>query len=429
MINMGLNIKSLKTLIIGAGSGRDIASAILVRETLRDCCPSVDLAGFLTPWALHTFNGIIEQPVNPLSKIKSANKFILTKEDIPLDVFFEPLLERCNKKYDLRISNIYLFSLQYGTYLLAKEIKNLIKLNNYDTIFVVDVGGDILADEIDYPTLLTPLVDLTCLDLVSEVPSPVNIYLSVIAPGVCGEIHHERMTSIIEDFRKSNFFIEKTRYTENSLEYQKFDKVNSEINLETASYSHTEQIIQKIIQFRKDQNFKSNYKRKYKIGEKEYLINFPVEIGKEYFNSIYYFDLREIKSARKKLTMKYHSVLEGYLKIRYTGICGTEIDLSFVPAKFIGGKYESPIFLLTPCCYTDTNQRKDILRQGFKMVLDNRLNFAIILKKDKDMIPQNINIDINNLCKYYCLLSNRHMNKDFINYISMRFDNIEEPLI
>ncbi|PXF59010.1 MAG: hypothetical protein C4B58_04860 [Deltaproteobacteria bacterium] len=72
MIN---DLHSSKTLIIGTGSGRDIAACILMREYLRKICQSVDVAGFLTPWAFHSFNDEIEKPVNLPSK--KCTKFIL----------------------------------------------------------------------------------------------------------------------------------------------------------------------------------------------------------------------------------------------------------------------------------------------------------------------------------------------------------------
>lgn len=409
------DLRNLKALIIGAGSGRDIASAILVRESLRDAFSDVDLAGFLTPWALHSFDGSIERPINSITK--KTKKFIPTKEDSPLKSFFEPFLIECNEKYSLDINNIYLFSLQYGTYILSEEIKRLVQNNGYDTIFVVDVGGDILASEDDCRTLLTPIVDLSCLEIMSEMPSSIKLYLSVISPGVCGEIGMARMASIIDEFRNSKFFVWHKNYTEQSQEYQKFKMVNNAINQKTSSYSHTEQIINRIVQYKGNENFKSIYEKKYRIGEKEYSLSFPVEIGRDYFNSIYYFDLKQVKSAKRGLTMRFHSVLEGFLKVR-TAVCGTELDLSFVVDNFGNGN-NNPIFLLTPCCYADANQRSEIMRFGVEEIKNGKIKYAITMKENKNLTPYDPEININDLGRYYCLLSSKKTNiKGFLDYLN-----------
>ena len=113
--------KYSKALVIGAGSGRDIASSVLITEKLREQSINVDLAGFLTPWALHEFDGDLEKVVNSLSK--PSRKFIATKEGVSLDSYFEPELIEINKESDLGIGEIYLFSLHYGTKKLRKELE------------------------------------------------------------------------------------------------------------------------------------------------------------------------------------------------------------------------------------------------------------------------------------------------------------------
>jgi len=260
---MILNEKSSKALIVGAGSGRDIASAVLLREIVLADCAAVDLAGFLTPWALHSFDGELEKPVN--KDFKNPKKFVPLRQDLALDAFFEPILEECIRKYDLTIQNIYLFSLHYGTYTLFEEIEKLIKENSYDTIIVVDVGGDILAEAKDYQTILTPLVDFTCLELFSNLPAPLAIYLVVISPGICGEVRKERLKAMIAEFERMDFFVRRATYTSNSDAYLKFKNVNDEINLRTNSYSHTVHMINEIVQNGGHSNYHGTYRKTYQI--------------------------------------------------------------------------------------------------------------------------------------------------------------------
>ena len=112
-----------RALVVGAGSGRDMASCILLTETLRELNVAVDLAGFLTPWALHTFDGELERPINRLMGQKSR-KFIANQEEVPLDSYFEPELVRLNADLGLGVEGFYLFSLQYGTEKLKAPLKS-----------------------------------------------------------------------------------------------------------------------------------------------------------------------------------------------------------------------------------------------------------------------------------------------------------------
>ena len=179
--------KYSKALVIGAGSGRDIASSVLITEKLREQGVKVDLAGFLTQWALHEFDNELEKPVNKLSD-KQTRKFIATKENVSLDSYFEPELIEINQELGLGIRDIYLFSLYYGTERLKIELEGLVARKSYDLIVVVDVGGDILARGKDLSSVFTPIVDLSCLEILSRMKTNADKYLTVVAPGVDGEL-------------------------------------------------------------------------------------------------------------------------------------------------------------------------------------------------------------------------------------------------
>jgi len=138
-----MSSKYSKALVIGAGSGRDIASSVLITEKLREQGIELDLVGFLTPWALHEFDGELEKTLNKASK--PSGKFIATNREVSLDSYFEPELPEIKEEFGLGIGEIYLFSLQYGTEKLREELEGLVTQKGYDLIVAVDVGGDILA--------------------------------------------------------------------------------------------------------------------------------------------------------------------------------------------------------------------------------------------------------------------------------------------
>ena len=238
--------KYSKALVIGAGSGRDIASSVLITEKLREQGIEVDLAGFLTPWALHEFDGELEKTVNIASK--PSRKFIATKEEVSLDSYFEPELPEINEELLLGIGEIYLFSLQYGTERLRDELEGLVRQGDYDLIVAVDVGGDILAHRQDLASVYTPIVDLTCLEVLADLKTTADRYLTVVSPGVDGEIPSERLKDIIGNERA----LKREQLTPESRNYQTFVQVYNEINRRTKSSSHTGDVIKRVVEGKSD---------------------------------------------------------------------------------------------------------------------------------------------------------------------------------
>jgi len=414
-------IKSLNTLIIGSGSGRDIASAVLVRELLRKQCTNVDLAGFLTPWALHYFDSKVEEPIN--SKFTNATKTILSRTKTNIKTFFEPFLNEYNKKYNLDINDIYLFSLHHGTHKLLYEIIKLIKIKKYDTIFVVDVGGDILARKDDFKTLITPIVDLSCMEIISALPFKGRIFLAVIAPGACGEIPAEQLSIILDEFLTSELYIDKAKYTSNSKAYRSFEALNKEINIRFNSYSNTVNIINEIINYNINSNYNAQFKKKYIIENKKYEVTFNRDIPKEFFNIIYFFNLREVKEKRLDFKMQFDTLLEGFLRLR-ANVCGTEIDIAYLPLRLKEDNKIFSIFLLTPNCYAKGDLRRNIIQAGIHSIIHNQIKYSIILNVDKIYLTNMGNFKIQNIGDHYSLILNENTEDKIINYIVSRKYNL-----
>ncbi|MAF99578.1 MAG: hypothetical protein CMH61_03100 [Nanoarchaeota archaeon] len=303
--------KYSKVLVIGAGSGRDIASSVLITEKLREQGIDVDLAGFLTPWALHEFDGELEKTLNRSSK--PSRKFIATKEDVSLDSYFEPELPEINEELGLGIGEIYLFSLQYGTERLREELEGLVRQRDYDLIIAVDVGGDILAHRQDLASVYTPIVDLTCLDVLADLRTTADKYLTVVAPGVDGEIPSERLKEIIGKERA----LKREQLTPESRNYQIFVQVYDEINKRTKSSSHTGDVIRKVV------GGQSDLIEEYKRGN----VSFNVQLDRELASGIYYFDLEAVKSHRRDMQVSYGNISEAHRLMKEMGASGTEVDL------------------------------------------------------------------------------------------------------
>jgi hypothetical protein len=270
--------------VIGAGSGRDIASTVLLTEGIRKQ-GKVDLAGFLTPWALHRFNGELEKPINKPTK---SEKFIPMKEE-SLDSYFEPLLPILNRELDLGIDDFFLFSLQYGTETLKRELRKLIAQKQYDLIMAVDVGGDILAGKRDLVDVSTPIVDLTCLEILSDIQTNEKI-LAVMAPGSDGEIPLERLEEILQELQEKNLVLDIKEINKESEDYQKYVEVNEQINHRTTSTSGT-------FEFIKKNECKT-----------------------------FFLDLDGMRSERDIGPIQFRNILEAHEKFKRLGAKGTEVE-------------------------------------------------------------------------------------------------------
>ncbi len=320
-----------KALVIGAGSGRDIASAVLMTEGLRRQGVKVDLAGFLTPWTVHEFSGKFEKPINTLDG-SLARKFLANKREQSIP-FFEPELFRLNTELGLGLEEIHLFSLHYGTLGLLDAIQRLVRIKEYDLILAVDIGGDILATREDFRYVYTPIVDLTCLHILSWLDTSADRILSVIAPGSDGEIPSRRLTEIISELRVRGILLGEEEISNTSQEFSAFFGVNSEINSRTGLHSQTFDSIVKIV--RSDSDLVEIYKRRSR-GEE-----FQVELIKGFSDQVFHFDLRRVAGRLGFfLPSDCPSVLLLARIFQVLGCAGTEVDSFHVPVRIRDGDYK-----------------------------------------------------------------------------------------
>jgi hypothetical protein len=369
-----------KALVIGAGSGRDIASCVLVTEKLRKLGIAVDLAGFLTPWALHMFDGELEKPVNELAD-KRSKKFIASREGVFLDSYFEPTLYKLNREFGLEVGHFYLFSLQYGTASLRGELEDLIQNNAYDVLIAVDIGGDILARKEDYPWLLTPIVDFSCLSIVAGLRSTTDSHLTVIAPGVDGEIPCENLQEILNELEEEGLVLGFEELTKSSGHYQAYQRINREINSRTSSVSNTFRLIEMVLASPRA-HISETLEKRVSVEGRIWNLSFPMDLRPFLAKGVYYFDLRSIYSMRNT-RLSYQSVFEAFKKLKELGAGGTELDLSFVPSSIDGRGYQDAVFLLTPPDRLDEGIRKEILEYGIKLTALGDIGCSVILAKDR----------------------------------------------
>ncbi|OEU53860.1 MAG: hypothetical protein BA872_09970 [Desulfobacterales bacterium C00003060] len=380
-----------KALVIGAGSGRDMASCVLITERLRKLGTGVDLAGFLTPWALHTFDGELEKPVNELGG-KKTRKFIASEERVYLDSYFEPEMVKFNREFGLGTGRFYLFSLQYGTVRLQDELERLIKGNSYDTVIALDVGGDILARKKDYPWLLTPVVDFSCLNILAGLGSMIESHLIVVAPGVDGEIPCRNLQEIFDELEGKGLVLDSEELRKNGSSYQTYQRVNNEINSRTRSYSNTFRLIEKVVSSNRA-HITDTLKKRVSVKERTWKLSFPVDLRSSLAKGMYLFDLKSIYSIRDA-EFSYKNIFEAFMRLKQLGAGGTEIDLSFVPGSIDGGEYKDTVFLLTPPDRIEDTVRKAILEHGIRLTAQGDIQCSVILEKDRHGINLPSNLDV-----------------------------------
>jgi len=380
-----------KALVIGAGSGRDIASCVLVTERLRQIGVEVDLAGFLSPWALHMFDKVLEKPVNELTQ-KRSKKFIPSREGVSLDSYFEPTLYRLNGEFNLGVGSFYLFSLQYGTERLGYELAKLVKGNAYDAVIAVDVGGDILARKKDYPWLLTPIVDFSCLSIVAGLRSGIDSYLTIVAPGTDGELPCQNLQDILEECKEQGLVLGFEELTRDSSHYKMYERVNREINSRTGSRSNTFRLIERVMSASSAKILETREKR-VSIKERKWQLSFPVDLWPSLAKGVYHLDLEGVHSMRDT-GLSYDSVLEAFRKLKALNAGGTELDLSFVTGSIDDRGCHDMVFLLTPPDRIEESVRKEILSYGIRLTARGDIPCSVLLAKDRSgvAIPSNLSI-------------------------------------
>jgi hypothetical protein len=390
-----------KALVLGAGSGRDMASCILLTQGLREQGIVVDLAGFLTPWALHTFGGRLERPVNELTG-KRSRKFIASRQEVSLDSYFEPELKKLNTELGLGVGSFYLFSLQYGTQRLRSQLESLIKKNSYDVLIALDVGGDILARKKDYPWLLTPIVDFSCLTILGGLRSDIDCYLTVAAPGVDGEIPCENLMEIFDELESKGLVLSSDVLVKGSKAYQAYRSISNSLNLRTGSNSNTFRLIEKVVSSKRAR-MSETLKKTVSLGERRWTFSFPLDLSLSLAKRVYYFDLKSIHAMRD-ISFGYDSVLEAFVKLRQLGAGGTEVDLSFVPRAMEGGGYKDTVFLLTPPQRVRGKKRKAMLEHGIRLTGQGVIPYSMILEEDASILSFPPSLQVVEADRGFCAL-------------------------
>jgi len=377
------DIKRFKNaLIIGTGGGNDIVSATLVASYLHKYGIKTDVAGILSPGAVHFYNGKPEQTINQINGEVTRYINSSRKEEIRL---VDSSLPKIIKEAGINIDNFYNFSIRYGTEKLTQEVSKLAKNKGYDLIVGVDVGGDILARGEKDTTLLSPIMDFSTLQVISNLN--IETILIEFGLGTDGELRPIGMNEIINELTEKKIINYESNIYSKDAEIEKFKQVYNKVKIIRPGNTISRTL-------RSLEPGSGNLLDKHKItfytepGEKNF-IEVPIIIPKKYFGKVYSIDPKKLAMNRKKTVFSFENILEQFVKLKRIYNWHTEMDMYYLwdDLNWTTNQQKNySLKLLTPCSLMPEPVRANIISKGF----DENADFFLTLKMDSELLPKNL---------------------------------------
>lgn len=173
--------KPKRILVVGTGGGSDLFSCLLVVAYIKRRWPNtkIDLAGMLSPAATHSYKDMslsskstVENAVTFFDGLTTMSRKLNNRAETEL-TFVDNHLWTAIKHMGLEgaVENTYHLSCRYGSATLEYRFKDLCQSRCYDYVLGIDVGGDIIAP-ISSPTIMSPIMDWSCLHILKECGLP-----------------------------------------------------------------------------------------------------------------------------------------------------------------------------------------------------------------------------------------------------------------
>jgi len=395
--------KYKKALVIGTGGGNDIVSAVLIAMYLQKQGMQTDIAGILSPAAMHYFQGKKEEVVNKLDS--SVKRKIPSKNPAEIS-FIDGKLPELTRDSGIDIKNFYDFSLRYGTEALVEQVNGLIASECYDLFIAVDMGGDILARGKEDPTILSPMMDFSSLYLLGKVN--IDSYLVEFGLGTDGELRPEGMREILAELRREQILLAESTIDKDDDEVKRFNTVYKKI--EKIRRGHATVMTLKTLEL--EQDHVSHYRFKSRLGDRKWYTQFKVVLPAQYFRKAYLIDGKKIQQRRPRTALPYSTILEQYIKLKKVPLWKTELDLFYV---WTGKKEDSPgtcMHLLAPSLQIPPVTRKEIIKEGIRHLEEGHCDASLILEQDSD-IAEETQLNITKAGKF-CLITNGSADCDAI---------------
>ncbi len=380
--------KYRRALVLGTGGGNDIVSAIIPALQLQKLGIETDIAGILSPGAVHTFDKAAEKVVNRIDG--RVRRYIPGTKSIEIS-FMDALLPGIAKKLKIPIPNFYDISIRYGTQSLIDGVNALAAERGYDLVVAVDVGGDILARGPQDEHVKSPLMDLSTLYLLRNLR--VDSFLVEFGLGTDGELRPGGIEEILAELKESGIILQESTLNPSDSEVNVFRDVFSRVRkvrpghtavmtLETLDTPHP------------DKDIVKQYKSKYHLGKRTWEVPYEVTLPHQYFGKVFLMKGNSLAFARLETAFSYGNPLEQFVNIkRMAPTWKTELDLLYLWSEDTWKNPSSQgqlMLLLVPSLQVPEHARKEILAEGFSMLKTGMVDVALVLDKDRKNLPDGL---------------------------------------
>lgn len=374
-----------KALILGTWWWNDIVSSIIIALDLQKKGIQTDIAGVLSPWAVHYFDGQKEQPIN---RIQGDVKRFINSKSFKEISFVDGFLPGIAAKHGVNISNYYDLSTRFWTKKLSQEMDNLISTNQYDLFVAADVWWDILARWKEDDTLLSPMMDFTSLNLLKTLD--IDTYLEEFWLLTDGELRRQWAQIILNDLIAKSLLLGQDKLSLQDENIQTFIKIFDEIKKIRSWHTWviTLQTLEKIWSY---EDLITQYRFRSQIGKQIWHTAFDVEIPYQYFAKTYLIDWKKFATERKATAFEYENILDQYIRLKsLQKNRKTEMDLFYLRSWDNWTTPEQKWYcmqFLVPSTMIPQQERAAMLQAWISQLLSWETDLALISHDDLALVP------------------------------------------
>lgn len=392
MLNEKLLQGKNKALVIWTGGWNDIVSAVLVGLYLERLWIRSDIAGILSPAAIHTFDWVDEKIINILWQdtrrfISSGKKWSPKLKEISFIDNTLPWIVR-NVRESMDDITFFDFSLKFWTENLALELNNLIIKNNYDILLMVDVWWDILGRWKEDPTLLSPVMDFTALHLLTKIN--IDSMLVEFWLWTDWELRSKWMYEIVNEIKNDDLLLGESNIWINDTEIQLFKEIFEDIA--QIRRWHTATMTLQTLDSDPAKDVQSQYRYFYKLWWKTWMHETDIVLPAEYHWKVLFIDWKKFAEKRNNIAFAYKNPLEQYIKLKMIPEWKTELDLfclwSWNDWNTTRCEWNN-ILLLIPSTNINTISRKEIMETWITELIQWNIDTVLFLKEDRKYISNN----------------------------------------
>ncbi len=400
MFDKQITHKYNKALVLGTWWWNDIVSSLIVALDLQKQGIQTDIAGVLSPWAIHFFDGQKEQPINRISW--EVKRFINSKTPKEIS-FVDWVLPSIASQHWVNISNYYDFSTRFWTARLSQELNKLIQQNQYDLFVPVDVGWDILARWKEDDTLLSPIMDFTSLNLLKTLN--IDNYLKEFWLLTDWELRPHWVQKILEELELKWLLVDQSQISLQDDNVQTFIKIFNEIKKIRAWHTWV-MTIQTLEKLWSNQDIDTQYRFRSQIGKNKRHTPFEVNLPYQYFGKTYLIDGKRFATERPNTAFDYENTLDQYIKLKSTQMkWKTEMDLFYLRSWDNRTTTQQSWYcmqFLIPSTMIDIQSRKEIIQAWIEQLSSLESDLALISADDINLVQQD-NLHIKQAWNFYLI--------------------------